>query len=246
MSKGFVPPRALKPATIALIRRTLGASPQATQPKQPMLPMLGVGAVAVASKLAGRTRGAGASAVIFPDEVVVVDTETTGTSRTARLVEIGAVRVRNGAVVASFETLVHPEMRIPSDAMAVHRITDSMVAKAPRAGDALRDFLAFVGGSHLVAHNAAFDRRIFEQELARTRLPSPGLPVWCTMKLSKGVFPGMSGYSLGALASVLSIRQSGAHRAMVDVLTTVELLKRCLAQRQRDALGALHGPPKTL
>jgi len=184
--------------------------------------------------------------VELPDEVVVVDTETTGIDRRARLVEIGALRVRGGVVVDQFQTLVDPEMRIPSEVIRVHGITDAMVKGAPHADAALAAFLAWVAGASLVAHNAHFDRRIFAQELTRIGRPAPGLPVFCTLRMARKGMPGHPGYGLGVLAKALNIQVTGAHRALADCRTTVGLLGHLLRQHSRQALGQLHGPPRLL
>ncbi len=195
----------------------------------------------------GRTEAAPkVIAVELPDEVVVVDTETTGIDRRARLVEIGALRVRGGVVVDQFQTLVDPGMAIPREVIRVHGITDAMVRGAPQADAALAAFLGWVSGATLVAHNAGFDRRIFQQELARVGRPAPGLRVFCTLRMARKGLPGHPGYGLGVLAQALHIPVSGAHRALADCRTTVGLLGHLLGKHSRQTLGQLHGPPKVL
>jgi len=67
----------------------------------------------------------------FPRPVVVFDTETTGTSRTDRLVEFAAIRFERGCEPVAYSTLINPGIPIPYAAQRVHHITDTMVATAP-------------------------------------------------------------------------------------------------------------------
>lgn len=180
------------------------------------------------------------------DDFIVFDTETTGIGPSARLVEIAGVRLRNGVVVDTFETLVHPEMKIPTSVIRVHGITDAMVANAPKAHQALVAFSAFAGALPLVAHNASFDRGILRHEHARVALSPSLAAVYCSMKLSRRVFPGLGRYGLAALAATLKIPQPKAHRALADCHTTAELLRRCLQKHPPQRLASLHGPGRAL
>jgi DNA polymerase-3 subunit epsilon len=180
------------------------------------------------------------------DEVVIVDTETTGLSGAARLVEIGALHVRGAKVVARFQTLVDPEEPIPKMVIRVHGITDAMVKGAPTARDAIRDWVRFVGGRPVVAHNASFDHRMFAQESARVGLRAHGLAFWCTKRFAKAAFPQAPGYGLGALAQWLQLPSPPAHRAIADCITTHGLLAACRATAPDAALSVKHGPPKPL
>src|SRR5687768_890042 len=86
---------------------------------------------------------------------VVFDLETTGAKTPpCRITEIGAYRVNNGEIVGEFHTLVNPEMPIPFFISMLTGITDAMVGNAPKFGEVVDAFLAFIGDSVLVAHNA--------------------------------------------------------------------------------------------
>ena len=94
----------------------------------------------------------------FDDEFVVFDIETTGLSAmTCKITEIGAVLVRNGEVLKVFSTFVNPDGHIPEEITELTGITDDMVSDAPSQGDAVKDFIEFVGKRTVVAHNANFD-----------------------------------------------------------------------------------------
>ena len=92
------------------------------------------------------------------DTFVVFDIETTGFSAAEdRIIEIGAVKITDGAIVDRFSTFVNPEVPIPFEIQQLTHITDDMVLEAPKIEEALPAFLDFVGESALVAHNAGFD-----------------------------------------------------------------------------------------
>lgn len=179
-------------------------------------------------------------------DVVIVDTETTGLSSTARLVEIGALHVRAGVVIDRFQTLVDPEESIPKMVVRVHGITDAMVKGAPPAGDAIRAWLRFAANRPVLAHNASFDHRIIAQECRRTGVGSAGVWFWCTKRFAKAAFPKAPGYGLAALAQWLKLPSPPAHRALADCATTHGLLAACRATATDTALSHAHGPPKSL
>lgn len=239
------PPAVVSPAVVPPVRggpRRLSAPTVRRRPQaQTLMPWVAPAPLPQAA-FAGR---AAPTAQDF-DEVVIVDTETTGLSSTSRIVEIGALHVRGGAVVAQFQTLVDPEEPIPRMVVRVHGITDAMVRGAPKAGDAIASWLKFVGGRPLVAHNASFDHRMFAQEMARVGLARPGLSFWCSKRLAKAAFPTAPGYGLAALASWLKLPSPPAHRAVADCLTTHGLLVACRARATDAALSARHGAPKAL
>jgi DNA polymerase-3 subunit epsilon len=89
---------------------------------------------------------------------VVLDLETTGgAARSDAITEIGAVKVRGGAVLGELATLVDPGRSIPPQIVALTGITSAMVCNAPKIDTVLPAFLEFARGAVLVAHNAGFD-----------------------------------------------------------------------------------------
>jgi DNA polymerase-3 subunit epsilon len=235
------PPKAQPPK--AALRVTLTGAPVGVTP---LLPGLGLGSPTRSPRAPQRSVRDGVFAALSaPDapltDVVIFDTETTGRDDDARLVEIGALRVRDGKVVEQFQTLVDPEIRIPRDAMEVHGITDAMVRGAPRARPVLRAFVDFVGDRPLMAHNASFDRRIVGQELARVGLRPPGIPLFCSLRLSRRIFPQAPGHSLKKLRDYLQIPDPPAHRAIADCMTTLGLLLACAGRHPLRTLHVVHG-----
>lgn len=164
----------------------------------------------------------GEVAVGIGREFVVFDTETTGMPPSGRLVEIGALKVRGAAVVERFERLVFPEGPIPEGAIAIHGITDAMVADAPDAGEVVKEFLAWAGGAPLLGHNVAFDAAIVAAECRRFGLAPTDNATWCTLRAARGLLKRRS-HSLESLVTELGLPPAGHHRALADAQHTLNL-----------------------
>ena len=135
------------------------------------------------------------------DEFVIFDVETTGlSSRTDRLTEIGAVLVKDGAVLSRFHTFVDPQKPIPAEITKLTGITDEMVKGAPKEGEALRSLLDYAGSRTLVAHNAGFDMSFLRAAAARTgqRVDNPHAD---TLAIARCALPHLKNHKLDTLAT---------------------------------------------
>ena len=105
----------------------------------------------------------------YVPDYVLYDLETTGTSsKYDEVIEISAVKVKNGVVTEEFSQLVNPGIPIPSAASAVNHITDDMVAFAPMFDSVLQQFLAFIGDDVLAGHNInRFDMKFLYRDCER-------------------------------------------------------------------------------
>lgn len=171
--------------------------------------------------------------------VVVFDLETTGLSpERDAIVEIGALRVVDGRVVASerFETLVRPVngagelLTIPRRAQQIHGISDEMVRGAPELAQVLPDFLDFVGDSAVVAHNVRFDGGFMRVAARRHGLVWSPPAEYCTVQLSRRAFPRERTHTLDVLAQRLGLTfaAGGRHRSSGDVQVAAEAFVRLL------------------
>jgi DNA polymerase III epsilon subunit family exonuclease len=148
---------------------------------------------------------------------VAFDTETTGLdARSGRVIEIGAVKFQNGKVLATTNWLVNPEMPIPTDSQVIHHITDEMVADKPKMKQALPEFIAFIKGATLLAHNAQFDVKFIRVELRKCALPAPDNDVLDTLKLSRVWFPETKSHELDKLVEYLKLPEGTFHRSLAD------------------------------
>lgn len=157
----------------------------------------------------------------LPSSYTVVDLETTGIdTKRDSIIEISALRVRDGIQSETFSTLVSCNGPIPKTASRVNGITDDMLKGAPRISDAIRSFVDFAGSDILIGHNAnRFDRIFVEMETSR--LPDISIEnEWIdTLELAKMLYPGES-VSLSALCSKFGVKNEQAHRALSDCFAT--------------------------
>lgn len=135
---------------------------------------------------------------------VAFDTETTGLKAAdGRILEIGAVKFRNGRVVSRKCWLINPGIPIPEASRRIHGITEAVVSNCPPFKTVYPEFAAFAEGATLLAHNAAFDRRFIMAELERNDLDAPARPLFDTLPLCRSWFPGLRSYSLESLTRSL-------------------------------------------
>ncbi len=151
---------------------------------------------------------------------VVFDTETTGLNhRKDRIVEIGCVELLNHVPTGeTFHTYVNPEREMPAAAFEVHGLSDTFLTDQPVFAEIADDFVDFLDGVALIAHNAPFDLGFVGAELARLkRDPLEPAEVIDTVALARKKFPGAQA-TLDALCRRFEIDLSGRskHGALVD------------------------------
>jgi len=150
------------------------------------------------------------------DDFVVFDIETTGLNReSCTIIEIGAVKVRNGEIVAEFNRFIDPKQPLPEKIKELTNITDDMLAGHPTIDIVLPEFIEFIGDSTLVAHNAEFDMGFLEHHgmLLGYDVKNPYL---CTLQLSRALFPNLSRYGLAAMARHHGVSLENHHRGSDD------------------------------
>lgn len=168
---------------------------------------------------------------------VIVDVETTGSStRSARITEVAAYAVENGAIVDDFTSLVNPLIPIPDYITGITGITNAMVTGAPRFAELAEPLRTFLGDGVVVAHNATFDMGFLRMEFAEWdaafSLDNPSL---CTVHLSRHLVPGLENYKLHTVAEHFGIRIENRHRAGGDALATARIFLHLL--ERLDAAG---------
>jgi DNA polymerase III subunit epsilon len=157
---------------------------------------------------------------------VVVDLETTGLSpASARICEIGAVRVEALELTATFQTLANPGGRLAPAVGALTGIDDRELRRAPPVPAAVRRFLAFAGDSVLVAHNARFDMAFLDRETERLTGRRIAAPVIDTVGLARRLLAGRTSRAgLASLARFFGTSVRPCHRALPDAKATAEIL----------------------
>lgn len=162
------------------------------------------------------------------EETVVFDVETTGFSPLKeRMIEIGAVKIKNGEIGESFCTYVDPEKRVSQRITELTSITNEMLVGAPKEKQALQAFLDFVGDRPLVAHNAKFDISFLTAATRRCNI-SYKAKYLDTLALSQAVVTGIKNFKLDTLAKALDVQQIHHHTADDDALTLAGIYKKLL------------------
>jgi len=155
---------------------------------------------------------------------IVLDTETTGleVSEGHRIIEIGCVEIRNRRRGQNeFHHFVNPEREIEEGAYSVHGISRELLAGKPRFADVARELLDFVRGAEVIIHNADFDERFIDAELARLGPDWGRLKDHCSVRdslaMAREMHPGQKN-SLDALCTRYSIDNSSRdrHGALLD------------------------------
>ena len=161
----------------------------------------------------------GTGNMAFDEEFVAFDLETTGlSSRDDRIIEIGAVVLKNGQEVDRFQTFVDPERKLDRKIVDLTGITDEMLLGAPKIEEVLPKFLEFVGERVLVAHNADFDTGFIRAECVRQGLPF-NYTTADTLILSQNLLPQLNKFKLNIVSDALSLPEFNHHRAADDSLT---------------------------
>lgn len=170
---------------------------------------------------------------------IVLDTETTGMdpSEGDKLVEIGCIELENHIPTGRhYHQYINPERDVPAEAVAVHGLTQERLAKEPTFGEVVGDFLDFLGNdSKLVIHNAEFDMKFINAELAQFGFPSvEPRRVIDTLAIARKKFPG-SPANLDALCRRFNIDNSSRtlHGALLDSELLAEVYLELLGGRQR-------------
>ena len=158
-------------------------------------------------------------------ELVALDTETNGRGgELCELTEVGAVLVGGGELHESWESLVRVERPLSRGIERFTGITQAMVDTAPPPASALAQLARMLEGRVMVAHSAAFDRRVLCQAFERARLAWPDPPALCTLALARRFAPLVRQRRLALLAQALGIEVEISHRALPDATACAQVL----------------------
>ncbi|HEX9061888.1 MAG TPA: exonuclease domain-containing protein, partial [Clostridia bacterium] len=173
------------------------------------------------------------------DVFVVLDLETTGLNSDKDMItEIGAVKIKDGKIIDSFSSFVNPGIPIPAQITKLTGITNEMVCDAPEAEQVLLQFLEFINGAVLVAHNASFDMG-FLKHFYRKMGEKIKNPVIDTLQLSRRMFPELGKYRLNVIASHLNVELLNHHRAVDDSRATGEIFIKCMEMLKEKGIKSI-------
>lgn len=170
------------------------------------------------------TRRKGESLEIFPDEYVVIDIETTGYDASSdKIIELAALKVSDGTIVDSFQSLVNPCVPVDDFIVSLTGITNEMLSSAPVIEDILPGFKAFVGESILVGHNIHFDINFIYDNLIKYSGEHFENDFVDTLRLSRKYVKETADHKLSTLIKYFNIPSDTAHRALADCEATNKL-----------------------
>lgn len=175
-------------------------------------------------------------------DAVVIDTETTGLDPAkARVVEIGAVPLREGRLDegAALRRLVNPGVPIPPASTAIHGIDDAAVANAPGFAEVWPALNAMTSGAILIGHTLGFDLAVMRRECDRANLPWTPPRTLDTRLLAQVAEPHLGGYTLEKLAAWLGLPNQGRHSALGDAVMTAKIFLALLPKLREGNIRTL-------
>ena len=177
------------------------------------------------------------------DEFVAFDLETTGlNSREDKIIEIGAVIMKNGEEIDRFQTFVDPGQKLSAFTTELTGITNEMLKGAPTIGQILPQFLEFVGERVVVAHNADFDTGFIRTACAETG-NTYSLTSIDTLVLSQVLMTGLKQHKLNLIADAMNLPEFHHHRAADDAVTCGLIMSRfagMLAEKGIHTVGGIN------
>lgn len=164
----------------------------------------------------------------FPRGIIALDLETTGLSPLVdRVIEIAAIKITPNEN-SLFQTLINPEIEIPSHTILIHQITDEMVKNAPRLYEVVGLLNDFIEDLPIIAHNAKFDLGFIVMGLLKNQKDLSNNPVYCSCKLARTTFQNAKNHKLKTLVDHLNIELENHHRAYDDALASLKIFIKSL------------------
>ena len=165
--------------------------------------------------------GRNKSLMIYPENYVVLDIETTGFSAVNNeIIELSAIRVENSIVKDEFSTLVKPIGYLSPYITNLTGITREMTSNAPYISDALYEFMEFVSNSVVIGHNVSFDIKFIDAKLKEFHKTNFNNDYIDTLTMARKMLPNLKSHKLGLLAEYFNFNSDGMHRGLKDCQVT--------------------------
>ena len=172
-------------------------------------------------------------------DYVVFDLETTGLSpNTEAITEIGAVKIKDGVIVETYNEFVNPMKKIPQKIVELTGITDEMVEDADTIDKVLKRFYEFCEGCSLVAHNASFDTSFIKKAARDNDMPFD----FCyldPLEMARSLVSGTKNYKLDTLTKHFNIKLQNHHRACDDAMATAHVFLRLMEKLEEMQISTL-------
>jgi len=167
---------------------------------------------------------------INENEFVVFDLETTGLNPLKNeIIEIGAVKIKDGKIIDEFSSMVKPTTNIPAKITEITGIDDDMVKDAKTFKKVFKQFVEFMDGAPLVAHNIDFDYSFIRKPLDQY-MKTENITLIDTLTLARAVLPKLKNHKLATLVNHYDIKLENHHRALDDAKATGYLLFELLEE----------------
>ena len=155
------------------------------------------------------------------DTYVVFDVETTGLSAVYdTIIELAAVKIKNGEIIDKFESFANPHKPLSATIINLTSITDDMLQDAPEVEAVLKRFHRWAEDAIFVAHNASFDMGFLNVGYKKVGLEKAANPVIDTLELGRLLYPELKNHRLNTLAKKLDVELTQHHRAIYDAEAT--------------------------
>ena len=180
---------------------------------------------------------------ILENTYVVFDFETTGFNAGGgdSIIEIGAVKIKDGEIIDRYDKFINPGRHIPDIITNLTSITDEMVKDADTEEIVVKDFMKWTGDLPMVAHNAKFDSSFLEMAYQKYNMGEYTNPLLDTLQISRALEPEAARHSLSALVKRYGIDfdEEGHHRADYDADGTAKILWKMLEKIDKKKLERL-------
>ncbi len=169
---------------------------------------------------------------LLDNTYVVFDFETTGFNAGGgdSIIEVGAVKIKNGEIIDTFDRLINPGKPLEEHIVKLTHITDDMLKDCPSEEEVIKEFIDWYGDLPMVAHNAKFDSSFLEMAYQKYNLGEYDNMLIDTLQLSRALDTEFSRHSLSALVKRYDIEfdEEGHHRADYDALATAKIFHKML------------------
>ena len=175
---------------------------------------------------------------LLNQEYVVFDTETTGFyAGSDQMIEIGAVKIKNGVIIDRFDELINPNRKLPQKIVELTAITDEMLENCDNEENVTKRFLDWVKDDPMVAHNAKFDISFMKAAVSKYKLGEFTNTVLDTMSMARMIYPTWPNHKLSTLVKKLEVPwdEDKHHRGDYDAEgTAIAFYKMCKTLENRN------------
>ncbi|SER96999.1 PolC-type DNA polymerase III [Lachnobacterium bovis] len=175
----------------------------------------------------------------FVDDYTVLDLEMTGLAvKKDKIIEVGAIKVRNNQIVDTFKSFVNPHMKLSDKIINLTGIEDGMLVDAPEEDEVMYKLIEFIGDDCLVGQNLIFDYSFIKQWAVNKNLKLD-LYYCDTLKIARTILPKDEKKDLENLCKFFDIKRENAHRALDDSIETMQIYEKMKEIAKRNDLEKL-------